>query len=57
MLEKDLAVLIDAEADATVPAALKCTCDVWWKPFNQNVLKLLSEKIRDAKKEQKSLKD
>ena len=53
----DLAALIDAEADAMVPAALKCACDVWWKPFNQNVLKPLSEKIRDAKKEQKSLKD
>ncbi|MDD5501646.1 MAG: hypothetical protein PHH57_08245, partial [Candidatus Omnitrophica bacterium] len=37
--------------------ALKCACEVWWKSFDSVTLKPLSEKIRDAKKELKSLKE
>jgi len=37
--------------------ALKCACTVWWKSFDSQVLKPVSEKIRDAKKELQSLKE
>lgn len=53
----ELAAMIEDEMEAMVPATLKCACDVWWRSFDRNVLKPLAEQIRDAKKEQKSLKD
>jgi hypothetical protein len=37
--------------------AMKCACTVWWKSFDSQVLKPVSEKIRDAKKELQSLKE
>jgi hypothetical protein len=53
----ELAAMIEAELEAMVPATLTCACDVWWRPFDRNVLKPLAEQIRDAKKEQNTLKD
>jgi len=54
---KELAEIICSEADGMLPDSLKCACTVWWKSFDSNVLKPLSEKIRDAKKQLKSLKE
>ncbi|MDO9541945.1 MAG: BREX-1 system adenine-specific DNA-methyltransferase PglX [Kiritimatiellia bacterium] len=54
---KDLAVLICAESGALLTDALKCACKVWWKSFDAAILKPISEKIRDAKKELKLLKE
>lgn len=34
-----------------------CETGVWWKLFDLNVLKPVSEKIRDTKKELKALKE
>ncbi|MFH1148381.1 MAG: hypothetical protein V1736_11845 [Pseudomonadota bacterium] len=54
---KELAEMICAEAEAMLADALKCACEVWWKSFDSEVLKPLSESIRDAKKELQSLKE
>ena len=54
---KELAGMICAEAEAMLTDALKCACAVWWKSFDSQVLKPVSEKIRDAKKELQSLKE
>jgi hypothetical protein len=54
---KELAGMICAEAEAMLTDALKCACTVWWKSFDSQVLKPVSEKIRDAKKELQSLKE
>jgi len=54
---KELAEMICAEADAMLTDAMKCACTVWWKSFNSQVLKPVSEKIREAKKELQSLKE
>jgi hypothetical protein len=54
---KELAVMICAEAEAMLTDALKCACAVWWKSFDSQVLKPVSERIRDAKKELQSLKE
>ena len=54
---RELAEMICAQAEAMLTDALKCACEVWWKSFNTLVLKPVSEKIRDAKKELQSLKE
>lgn len=54
---KDLAGLIFAQAEAMLQGSLRCACDVWWKTFNEAILKPISERIRDAKKELQSLKE
>ena len=54
---KDLAELICAQASVMVTAAIKYACSAWWKTFNATILKPLSERIRDAKKEQQTLKE
>jgi hypothetical protein len=53
----DLARIICADAETMEADALKHACTVWWKSFNAHVLKPLSEKIRDAKKQIQSLKE
>jgi len=53
----ELAEVICVEAEAMMTDALKCACTVWWKSFDSHVLKPVSEKIRDAKKELQSLKE
>ena len=53
----DLAGVICAESDAMLTEALRCACAVWWKTFDATILKPISEKIRDAKKEHQSLKE
>jgi hypothetical protein len=53
----DMAEMICAKADAMLTDALKCACKVWWKSFDADIIKPLSEKIRDAKKEQQALKE
>lgn len=54
---KELAEMICIEAAAMMSDALKCACAVWWKSFDSQVLKPLSEKIREAKRELQSLKE
>lgn len=54
---KELAETICAEAETMLPDSLKCACTVWWKSFHTAVLKPVSEKIRDTKKELQSLKE
>ena len=54
---KELAGMICAEAETMLTDAMKCACTVWWKSFDSQVLKPVSEKIRDAKKELQSLKE
>jgi len=54
---QDLAEIICAESDAMITEALRCACAVWWKTFDAMILKPISEKIRDAKKEHQLLKD
>jgi hypothetical protein len=54
---KDLAGVICSESDAMLTEALRCACAVWWKIFYATILKPISEKIRDAKKEHQSLKE
>jgi hypothetical protein len=54
---QDLAEMICAESDAMITEALKCACAVWWKTFDATILKPISEKIRDAKKEHQLLKE
>jgi hypothetical protein len=54
---KDLAGLICAESDAMLTEAMRCACAVWWKTFDATILKPISEKIRDAKKEHQLLKE
>src|SRR4030042_3104024 len=49
--------LIWTEAEAMMTDALKCACAVWWKSFDPQVLKPVSEKIRGGKKELQSLKE
>jgi len=54
---KELAKMICTDAESMLADALKCVCRVWWKTFDAVILKPISEKIRDAKKEQQSLKE
>lgn len=54
---KDLADLICAKSDAMLTEAMRCACAVWWKTFDATILKPISEKIRNAKKELQSLKE
>ena len=54
---RELAELICAEVEAMLTDSLECACMVWWKSFDSLVLKPVSEKIRDAKKEWQSLKE
>ena len=54
---KDLAALICLEFEPMLADALKCACAVWWKRFDDAVLKPISEKIKEAKKELQSLKE
>ncbi len=54
---KELVEMICSEAEAMLTDALKCACTVWWKSFDSQVLKPVSEKIRDTKKELQSLKE
>ena len=54
---RELAEMISAEAEAMMTDAQKCACKVWWKSFDSQVLKPVSEKIRDAKKELQLLKE
>jgi len=54
---KELAGLICAESEAILTGAMKYACLVWWKSFDVTILKPISEKIRDAKKESQSLKE
>ena len=54
---KELADTICAESESMLTEALKCACAVWWKTFDATILKPISEKIRDAKKEHQSLKE
>jgi len=54
---KDLAAMICAESEAMLTGAMKYACLVWWKSFDATILKPISEKIRDAKKELQALKE
>ncbi|MFH1123004.1 MAG: hypothetical protein V1758_05030 [Pseudomonadota bacterium] len=54
---KELAQMICTQAEAMLMDAIQCACKVWWKSFDSRVLKPVSEKIRDAKKELQSLKE
>ncbi len=36
---------------------MRCACNVWWQTFDATVLKPITEKIKDAKKEQQFLKE
>jgi len=54
---KELTGMICAESEAITTGAMKYACLVWWKSFDTTILKPISEKIRDAKKEQQSLKE
>jgi len=53
---KDLAAIICADSKAMFTEVMNKTCLVWWKSFDAAILKPISEKIRDAKKEQQALK-
>jgi hypothetical protein len=54
---KELAVMICSESEAMLTGAMKYACLVWWKSFHTTVLKPISEKIRDSKKELQVLKE
>jgi len=54
---KELAGMICPESEAMLTGVMKCACLVWWKAFDATILKPISEKIRDAKKELQSLKE
>jgi hypothetical protein len=54
---EELAKMICAESDAMLLGALKCACAVWWKTFDAVILKPISEKIRESKKDLQSLKE
>lgn len=53
----ELAKMICAEAESMLTCALICACKVWWKSFEIAILKPISEKVRDAKKELQSHKE